>query len=224
MSSLDSITQERDELQSKLSETTEHLTKLDAEREHLRTELDKARAGSSRNGSRKTKRPEKRTREKSAAPDISSRDAFNRQLLAEIERVKRTGSALALALIGVENLEEVSKEHGKDASEAVMGCYTKQILASFRVYDWVARYDKDQFAVLLPDTPKDGAVRAIEKIHKRAQATHVNHGERNFPLPGFSGVLTQYCFGETPTAALNRIDRALDAARQGSRNRIVFVN
>lgn len=225
MGSLDDLAQERDTLQTKLGETTDRLATLNAEMDQLRSELDKVRKGSSEAGSRNSKHAEKQSREKTAAVVVvSSRDVFDHQLRVEIERVKRTGGALTLALIGVEDLGEVAKQHGYDASEAVMGCYGDQMLASFRVYDRVARYDQDRFVVLLPDTQKDGAVRAIEKVHKRARATHVNYGDKSLPLPGFSGVLTQYCFGEAPLAVLKRIDRALDNARQNNRNHIVFVS
>lgn len=223
MSSLDELAQERDTLQTKLGETTDRLATLNAEMDQLRGELDRACKGASRAGRRKPRRTEKQAEEKAVAASVSSRDVFTQQLRAEIERVKRSGGALTLALIGVEHLDEVSKQHGYDASEAVMGCYGDQMLASFRVYDRVARYDQDRFAVLLPDTQKDGAVRAIEKVHKRARATHVNYGDESLPLPEFSSVLTQYCFGEAPLAVLKRIDRAFDNARQSNRSHIVFV-
>jgi diguanylate cyclase (GGDEF)-like protein len=148
---------------------------------------------------------------------------FVRQLESEIGRVKRYGFALALAVIDIDNLESVNRRHGRAAGDAVLRCYAGEILAKFRTYDLVARYGGDEFAVLFPNTQKNGAMHALEKARKSAGATFVHQDGRNIPLPSFSSVLTQYSPGEPVSTLLQRADETLNQAKLGGFNRMVVA-
>jgi diguanylate cyclase len=220
------LEQERTALTQKLDDVTVYLKKVETERQALLAEMDKLRK-------RRPKKIGAKTRVKSAAkgvsraskkrPAPSKRDDFVHQLEAEVERVKRSGGPLALALIELQNLDAINQHYGHEAWEAVLHCYADEILASFRAYDLVARYDKDEFVVLFPNTHKEGAVRALEKAQKRAGETHFNHAGRNLPLPGFSSVLACYAAGEESTNLLKRADQALDDARNKGRDQVVVA-
>jgi len=223
---VDELEQERTALTQRLDDVTEYLNKVESERTALQAELDKLRKRPKR---RKKKAGAKKTAAKSISKDTkkppasTKRDAFVRQLEAEVERVKRSGAPLALALIDIENLDTVNQHFGQEAWETVLRCYADEILASFRAYDLVARYDKDEFIVLFPNTHKEGAVRALEKAQKRAGETHFYHAGRNHPLPSFSSVLACYSAGEEPTNLLKRVDQAIDNARNNGQSRLVVA-
>ncbi|MGE5241899.1 MAG: GGDEF domain-containing protein, partial [Bacteroidota bacterium] len=136
---------------------------------------------------------------------------------------KRYGFALSLAVIDVDNLESVNQRYGRHAGDAVLRCYAGQILAKFRTYDLVARYGGDEFAVLFPNTQKDGAMHALEKARKSAAGTFISHEGKNIPLPSFSSVLTQYSPGEPASALLKRADETLAQAKLAGVNRMVVA-
>jgi diguanylate cyclase (GGDEF)-like protein len=96
----------------------------------------------------------------------------------------------------------------------VLHAYAHEIMSQFRSYDLVARYGDDEFAVLLPNTQKEGATRAIDKAQKRAAGTYIQVEGHNVPLPSFSSVLTLYSHGEPPETLLQRADEALAHAKQ----------
>jgi diguanylate cyclase (GGDEF)-like protein len=196
-SHVDTLLREREALAQKLSDANNNLKIIEAEREQLRTELDKIRGRA-------------RTNEKSLKKlGLPKHNVLLRQIQAEVERVNRYGNPLALALIDVDDLEKLNDQHGKAVTKAVLDHYTSEILGNFRSYDLVARYNKDEFAVLLPNTDKDNAARALEKIRKRASESHFSHKGRSYPLPGFGGVLTFYAPGEEPQQLLQRANEAL---------------
>ena len=143
------------------------------------------------------------------------------QIKAEVERVKRHGNSLAL--IDIDNLETINSEHGQEAANAVVQHYTSEILGSFRSYDLVARYSKEEFAVLLPNTDKENAMRALEKVRKRASESHFTHKGKNYPLPGFGGVLTFYAPGEESHQMLRRADEALVNLKLKGEHQVVIV-
>lgn len=208
---LDELLREREALSQKLSEANICLKMIEAEREQLRSELNMVRKRA-------------RTNEKSLKKlGLPKRDVLLRQIQAEVERVKRHGNPLALALIDVDDLEKIDGQHGDDVAKAALDHYTSEILGNFRSYDLVARYNKDEFAVLLPNTDKNDATRALEKIRKRASESHFNHKGRSYPLPGFGGVLTFYSPGEEPQQMLRRADEALVNLKLRGDHEVVIV-
>lgn len=154
---------------------------------------------------------------------LPNRSAFLRQLKAEIGRARRYGFSLALALIDLDDLNAINERHGYAAGDAILHTYAREIMSLFRGYDMVARYADDEFAVLLPNTQKDGAVRALDKAQKHAAGTFIQFNGQNLPLPSFSSVLTLYSHGEQPDALLKRADEALSQAKQRGRAQSVVA-
>jgi diguanylate cyclase (GGDEF)-like protein len=209
---MDEMMHERETLSRQLSDATTYLKMIEAEREQLRDELNKARRRI-RAGDKSTKR----------ALGLPKRDVLVRQIESEVERVKRHGEPLALALIDIDNLESIQEKHGPEIADAVLNRYTNEVLGRFRSYDMVARYSKNEFAVLLPNTGRDSALRALEKVHKRAKESHFSHKGRSYPLPGFGGVLTFYSPGEEPHQMLRRADEALVNLKLRGERQLVVV-
>ena len=149
--------------------------------------------------------------------------AFVRQLDSEIGRAKRYGFSLAVAILDVDDLKSINQLYGRAAGDAVLQCYTREIMSQFRGYDMVARFGKDEFAVLFPNTQKEGAARALEKAQKRALETYITHNGKNIPLPSFSSVLTLYSPGEKPSTILRRASEALDHAKLRGYNQMVVA-
>jgi diguanylate cyclase (GGDEF)-like protein len=194
---MDNLVRERETLTQQLLDTTSYLKMIEAEREQLRAELNQVR---------------KRTRVTEKSPKklgLPKRDVLVRQIGSEVERAKRHGNPLALALIDIDDLDTIESRDGQEVTKAVLDQYAGEILGSFRSYDMVARYSKDEFALLLPNTDNEKAMRALEKVRKRASESHFSHKGKSYPLPGFGGVLTFYTPGEESLQMLRRADAAL---------------
>ncbi len=208
---MDNLVRERETLARQLLDATSYLKMIEAEREQLRAELNKVRKRT-------------RTTEKSSKKlGLPKRDVLVRQIESEVERVKRHGNPLALALIDIDDLDTIESQHGQEVTKAVLDHYTGEILGSFRSYDMVARYSKDEFALLLPNTDQERAMRALEKVRKRASESHFNHKGKSYPLPGFGGVLTLYTPGEESLQMLRRADNALVNLKLRGEREVVVV-
>jgi diguanylate cyclase (GGDEF)-like protein len=151
---------------------------------------------------------------------LPNRRAFLRRLEDEVGRVQRYGLPLSLALIDLDLFKEVNDRFGHAAGDEVLRCYAKNILSIFRHHDMVARYGGEEFAVLLPNTDKDGALRALAKVKKRSLETRWQSNGTVRHVPSFSAGLALYKPGETPGAFIERADSALYRAKRLGRDRI----
>lgn len=210
--SMDELMRERESLSQKLLDANTYLKMIEAEREQLRTDLNKARKRA-RTGDKPPKK----------ALGLPKRDVLLRQIESEVERVKRHGDPLALALIDIDSPETVNDSEGQEVANAARQLYANEILRGFRSYDMVAHYNKDEFAVLLPSTDREDAMRALEKVRKRAKESHFSFKGRSYPLPGFGGVLTFYSPGEEPRQMLRRADEALVNLKLKGQRQVVVV-
>jgi diguanylate cyclase (GGDEF)-like protein len=152
--------------------------------------------------------------------DLPNRRAFLRRLEDEVGRVQRYGLPLTLALIDLDMFKEVNDRYGHAAGDEVLRCYSKNILSIFRHHDMVARYGGEEFAVLLPNTDKEGALRALAKVKKRSTETRWQCNGTVRHVPTFSAGLALYKPGESPGAFIERADNALYRAKRLGRNRV----
>lgn len=151
---------------------------------------------------------------------LSNRRAFLRRLEDEVARAKRYGFPLSLVLIDLDFFKEVNDRYGHAAGDEVLRVYARNILSIFRHHDLVARYGGEEFAVLLPNTGLEGARRALEKVQRRCRETRWQTDGDIHPVPTFSAGLALYKPGETPSAFIERVDKALYRAKRLGRDRI----
>lgn len=211
MKSLDELARQRDALEQKLVETTTALTAAEIEREGLRAEVEKLRSAPNRRPRAPVVRLALRPSHKPGT--FVRREGLLHCLEAEVKRVRRAARPLALGLIAIEEMRSVQETHGEKAMEAVLNCYTQEILVNFRAYDIVALYRDGVFAVLFPDTGKEGASRALEKAAKRAAETYLSVDERIIALPRFVHALVLHTAGEDTASFVKRAETALEAAK-----------
>jgi diguanylate cyclase len=191
-------------LDSKLHRTGGYLKLIKADSERLHDELNKVRLLSL-------------TDEFTGLPN---RRAFMRRLQDEISRAQRYGAPLALAMIDLDEFKAINDAYGHAAGDAVLRCYATDVLTVLRHHDMVGRYGGEEFAVLLPNTKRDGAAAAINKVRRRALEISCDLEGRPFRLPTFSTGIALYTPGESYTDLIDRADRALYRAKRLGRNRI----
>jgi diguanylate cyclase len=151
---------------------------------------------------------------------LANRRAFVRRLEDEVARVQRYGFPLSFALIDLDHFKGINDEFGHAAGDEVLRVYAKNILSVFRHHDMVARYGGEEFAVLLPNTDADGAIRALNKVRRRAAETRWQSNGTVAQAPSFSAGVSLFKPGESASAFIERADKALYRAKRLGRDRI----
>jgi diguanylate cyclase (GGDEF)-like protein len=94
--------------------------------------------------------------------------AMQETLRRELERCRRTGGGLALAIVDLDDFKQVNEAHGHLAGNEALRRVGDALRQTVRAYDLVARYGGDEFVVIAIDaderTAADVITRALEAI------------------------------------------------------------
>ncbi len=151
---------------------------------------------------------------------LPGRDALMQRLAVEAARTQRFGGELTIAVLHPDRLEQIDEFVGRMGSDEVVRCYARDLLMNFRAYDMIASVSPGLFAVVLPNTGSEQAMRALGKLKSRIAATRYRVGGRDLAAPTFSSGLASWHSGESPAHLLARADAALERARLAGPNRI----
>jgi diguanylate cyclase (GGDEF)-like protein len=151
---------------------------------------------------------------------LDNRRAFLTDAAGEILRAERHGEALALLIVDLDYFKRVNDAHGHRVGDLVLVAVAEVISRSVREgVDIVGRLGGEEFAVLLARCDEDRALRAAESIRALIEAMRV-------PTPAGEIVMTAsvgcapIVAGDCISAALQKADEALYAAKRGGRNQV----
>jgi diguanylate cyclase (GGDEF)-like protein len=94
---------------------------------------------------------------------LHTRPVLDAVLPKECCRAERFEHWLSMMLIDVDNLSAINKAHGYGVGDRILERMGILLRAYFRQHDWVARYDEDTIAVLLPETDPEDAMTLAER-------------------------------------------------------------
>jgi diguanylate cyclase (GGDEF)-like protein len=90
-------------------------------------------------------------------------------LTHEIDRSRRTGKPLILALVDVDNLKAVNDTDGHAAGDALLRAVPTAITVTLRSYDVTVRWGGDEFVCALPDMTRTAAAGRIDLIQRELE-------------------------------------------------------
>jgi diguanylate cyclase (GGDEF)-like protein len=89
---------------------------------------------------------------------------FHERLGEEIVRASRSRQPLSLLMLDLDDFKLVNDTFGHLLGDGVLAWTAKLIRSTLRASDVAARYGGDEFAVLLPDTDRSGAMATADRI------------------------------------------------------------
>lgn len=146
-------------------------------------------------------------------------------LEAEFKRAKALHTNFSVLFFDLDHFKNVNDTYGHDAGDFVLKEFASLIRANYlRPKDVFARYGGEEFVILLANTDSKLATDLAEKI-RAAIETHafVYEGKR-LPVTTSLGIAELRADIESAQTLLRSADKALYAAKQGGRNRVVVAS
>ena len=148
-----------------------------------------------------------------------NRRCIMRMLDEEIARSARSGSSCSVALIDLDHFKRVNDTYGHPTGDEVLRTFAITMFANIRNVDRFGRYGGEEFLLVLPDMPDDGAMRALDRVRAIVADLDWSAFSPGMKVTLSAGVATLKP-NETTDSFLARADRALYAAKAQGRNRI----
>ena len=150
----------------------------------------------------------------------SNRRHFFDEGARELQRAQRSGHPVALLQLDIDHFKRVNDSYGHAAGDCVLKDLVACCRGHLRSPDLLGRLGGEEFAVLVPECPPEAAERLAERLRESLAAIRVTaeRGEIAFTV----SIGVALCDPTAPLdTALEAADRALYAAKQQGRNRVV---
>jgi diguanylate cyclase (GGDEF)-like protein/PAS domain S-box-containing protein len=155
---------------------------------------------------------------------LANRRHFDDTLEAEFRRATRDGSTLSLIMIDVDHFKTFNDRYGHPAGDRCL----QEIAAALsdiphRPGDLVARYGGEEMAIILPNTPLQGALMIAERARCLIGALGIRHDGNVGRIVTISLGVASLTAGITfdgPVRLIEAADRALYAAKKAGRDAV----
>ena len=150
----------------------------------------------------------------------STRACGMRVLDAAFERARRARRPLSLVMLDLDDFKSVNDRHGHLCGDAVLTAVGARLRDTTRSSDLRCRFGGDEFLVLLPDTPRDGAAQVAEALRREIGRVSVQWHGVSVSTAASLGVACGGLGGTDALALIARADAALYRAKETGRNRV----
>jgi diguanylate cyclase (GGDEF)-like protein len=156
---------------------------------------------------------------------LYNRRAFNELLAAAIANEdRRTAGGLGLVILDLDHFKKLNDTYGHPAGDAALRSLARLLTQHLRKGDQAARYGGEEFVVILPGSDEERSMGAAERLRAALQKHRFVFEGARIPLSASFGVAIWPADGKEPEVLLSASDRALYAAKQTGRNRVVAAS
>jgi diguanylate cyclase (GGDEF)-like protein len=135
---------------------------------------------------------------------VFNRHHFNETFRKEIERAGRYHTPLTVLLVDIDGFKKYNDTYGHLQGDVVLQTVAQLLARQLRRTDTIARFGGDEFVIILPGTPLEGAQAVAQKM-KNVIANHTSAGK---PF-GVSIGIASYFSEQSPEQVLEEADQDL---------------
>ncbi|MGH9366754.1 MAG: GGDEF domain-containing protein [Thermoanaerobaculia bacterium] len=151
---------------------------------------------------------------------LASRRYFESRLAEEWARRERYGTPLSVAIFDLDRFKSVNDTQGHAAGDRVLRRFGEIVRREIRTSDVGCRYGGEEFAVLFAESTASAASAVAERIRRALKRQEFEWEGRAFRVTVSAGIAGADERGERGQL-LFRADKALYAAKEKGRNRVV---
>lgn len=152
---------------------------------------------------------------------IPNRRSFTELSNQELKRATRFGGVVSAIVLDVDRFKSFNDTYGHAIGDHVLRIVGRRISECLRIgVDIYGRIGGEEFAILLPETDRDGAYHAAERIREKIEESLIGVNGDLLRVTASFGVATWAGFGESLQGVLHRADAALYSAKRLGRNRV----
>lgn len=157
-----------------------------------------------------------------AMTGLANRRAIMEKIDQEFSRAHRHQRAASIVLADLDNYKLVNDTHGYNTGDDVLVEVARVLRGCVRSEDICARWGGEEFLILLPETPLEGAMAVANKIRESIAMTLFSANRHGIRLTASLGVC-EYRPDQNIFEAIKRADQALHQAKLAGKNRALVA-
>lgn len=219
---------ERERIESELAETESELKNLlqqrDIEMEAAQAEIVRLTAAYQQEAEARQKAEEELRRMATTDPVTGTYNRRQFFILAEqaFQQARRYGNPFSLLTIDIDHFKQINEGYGPGVGDTVLRRLAGFLQTNLRSSDTLARYEGDQFAILLPETGLDMAAQAADRLMEGVRLLVVAGDAKPINITISVGVTAlNHNLDQSLQAMLARAEEAVIEAKLAGRDRVV---
>lgn len=153
---------------------------------------------------------------------LPNRRAFDLTMDRELERTRRAGVSLSVAVLDLDDFKILNDTHGHPCGDEALVETARILLTGIRRYDLVARIGGEEFALVFPETGLTRSSLILERILDTLRRVRVGCNQTGVRLTASVGLVCTKGRGERSARdLLDAADKALYQAKRSGKDRMV---
>ena len=150
---------------------------------------------------------------------LPNRAAWDERQELEVARWQRYGGELLMAVLDIDFFKRINDNYGHLAGDKVLKIIATELAKRLRKTDFIARFGGEEFVLLIPGTPLEGAQQLLETLRTAIESCPFHFKGERVTITLSAGV-SAFAAGERAEQVFERADQALYRAKRSGRNRI----
>ncbi len=149
--------------------------------------------------------------------------SFRERLSSELERFRRSGVEVSLAVIDIDHFKQVNDTYGHGMGDMVLRVLAGILQSKLRRVDIVGRLGGEEFGILLVDTSAKAAAGAVDRVRLEfGRQSFVSNGHE-FTVSFSAGVASCLDHSDSKLGMMGAADEALYGAKRKGRNNVMIA-
>ncbi|MFQ3282401.1 diguanylate cyclase, partial [Reinekea sp.] len=137
----------------------------------------------------------------------------------ELNQAKTNDQPFCFAMIDLDRFKSVNDIYGHSMGDRVIRALALYMRQRFRITDTVGRYGGEEFALVLPNTNAENALKLLEEVRRGFEQLVHQDGQHQIRVT-FSCGIAQLQADDDGSTLSQRADQALYKAKDAGRNRV----
>ena len=155
---------------------------------------------------------------------LYNRREFDRLLRQAIGREDRQKGKFALLMLDIDHFKKLNDTYGHPVGDQALRSTAQLLKRTLRQGDQAARYGGEEFVAILAGADEAGALHLAERVRRAIESEQVTVDDARIRFTASLGVAVWPVEGREPAALLASSDRALYAAKERGRNRVIAAS
>jgi diguanylate cyclase (GGDEF)-like protein len=151
---------------------------------------------------------------------VFSRRHFLERFKEELRRSRKFKHNFSFLMLDIDKFKNFNDKYGHLVGDAVLREASKTVKENVRQIDFVGRYGGEELSIILPETDKEQALLAAERIRQAIEKREIKVYDEELKVTVSVGISTFPDDADDSSLLIEAADKALYLAKNEGRNRV----